>query len=53
MLAVQAPAEQVERLLNGSHPDVVLANRNGPRQVVLSGPAEAVEAAESELRARA
>jgi acyl transferase domain-containing protein len=51
MLAVRAPAEQVERLLGDRHPEVVLANRNSPQQVVLSGPLEAVTAAEAELAA--
>jgi len=37
MLAVLAPLAEVERLLADERLDLVLANRNGPRQGVLSG----------------
>jgi acyl transferase domain-containing protein/acyl carrier protein/NADP-dependent 3-hydroxy acid dehydrogenase YdfG len=49
MTAVRASAERVEGLLDGRHPGVVLANRNSPQQVVLSGPADAMAAAEADL----
>ena len=41
MAAVQAGPTETEALLDGSE-DVVLANRNGPSQTVVSGPREAV-----------
>jgi malonyl CoA-acyl carrier protein transacylase/NAD(P)-dependent dehydrogenase (short-subunit alcohol dehydrogenase family)/acyl carrier protein len=41
MAAVQGGPEEVEPLLKG-HPGVVVANANGPRQTVLSGPREAI-----------
>jgi acyl transferase domain-containing protein/NAD(P)-dependent dehydrogenase (short-subunit alcohol dehydrogenase family) len=47
MLAVRAPLAELEALIAGSNLPVVLANRNGPDQGVLSGPQDAiVEAAE-------
>jgi malonyl CoA-acyl carrier protein transacylase len=51
MTAVRASSEQLEQALNGCYANVSVANRNGPRQVVLSGPLAAVEAAEAELTA--
>ncbi|MEE4262155.1 MAG: SDR family NAD(P)-dependent oxidoreductase [Desulfobacteraceae bacterium] len=42
MLAVQAPLEDLEDLLQNSSPEVVLANRNSPRQGVLSGPTASI-----------
>lgn len=47
MCAVRASRDEVEPLLAGS--DVVLANHNAPRQVVLSGPTRAIEAIEARL----
>lgn len=44
MAAVSASAELVAHLL-ADLPEVVLANRNGPDQVVIAGPTEAVRAA--------
>ena len=58
MMAVQAGAEDVGGLLQRFRPDLVLANDNGPSQIVLSGPSgiirEAIECCAQEgLRARA
>src|SRR5260370_13953210 len=44
MTAVTATIEQVEQLLSGS--DVIVANHNDPRQVVVSGSIPALEDAE-------
>ncbi|GAA0743735.1 SDR family NAD(P)-dependent oxidoreductase [Dactylosporangium roseum] len=49
MLAVTADPPDVEELLAG---DVCLAAVNGPRQVVLSGPTEAIDAVAAELGRR-
>ncbi|MEM6798541.1 MAG: type I polyketide synthase, partial [Planctomycetota bacterium] len=51
MLAVMAPAEEVEAALTGG---LVVAAYNGPRQTVVSGAVEAIErfAAESPLRSK-
>ena len=49
MIAVGAPAEALGDAL-ARHSKVVLANRNSPRQSVLSGPPEAVEGLAEELR---
>lgn len=46
MLAVSAPLEAIDAWLEGSDVDVVLANRNAPRQGVLSGSKEAIAQAE-------
>ncbi|MBT8339005.1 MAG: acyltransferase domain-containing protein, partial [Desulfatitalea sp.] len=46
MLAVQAPLEELAAVLESRCPEVVLANRNSPRQAVLSGPTDAIGAAE-------
>ncbi len=45
MLAVFAAVEQVARLLHEHDLDVVIANKNAPRQCVLSGPADEIERA--------
>ncbi|MEV7004277.1 SDR family oxidoreductase [Streptomyces sp. NPDC093982] len=52
MAAVAAGAADVERVLHeaGSPASVVVANRNSPRQTVISGPVQAVEAAVRMLR---
>ncbi|MCG8404126.1 MAG: SDR family oxidoreductase [Phycisphaerales bacterium] len=42
MLAVRAACEELQRLLDEEGLDLVIANRNSPRQHVLSGPREAV-----------
>ncbi len=52
MLAVLAPVADVERLLVEENLELVLANRNGPSQSVLSGATSAVEAAEEACAAR-
>lgn len=43
MLAVFAPLEQVSALLREHGLDVIIANKNAPRQCVLSGPAGEIE----------
>ncbi len=45
MLAVQTDAETIAPVLKSLGEDLVLANDNGPSQVVLSGPLETIEAA--------
>ncbi|MDR3632679.1 MAG: beta-ketoacyl synthase N-terminal-like domain-containing protein, partial [Isosphaeraceae bacterium] len=45
MLAVLAPIEQVEELVRSEKLDLVMANKNGPRQSVLSGPSAEIERA--------
>ena len=48
MLAVSAPVDEIERYLADSKSTLVVANRNAPRQSVLSGSCEAIDrAAES------
>jgi polyketide-type polyunsaturated fatty acid synthase PfaA len=42
MLAVQAPLDEIEGLLEDLNGEVVLANRNSPTQGVLSGPTAAI-----------
>ena len=39
MLAVMAPLDRVEAVVRDERLDVVVANKNAPRQAVLSGPA--------------
>lgn len=46
MLAVGAPLEMVEEAIREAAVDVVIANRNGPSQVVLSGRLPEIERAE-------
>jgi acyl transferase domain-containing protein len=48
MTALSEPIERVRELL-AAHADVVVANHNGPRQVVVSGPLDAIVRLESEL----
>ena len=50
MSAVSAPVERVRELLAGQR-EVLIANHNGPQQVVVSGPAEAIAAFEQRLAA--
>ncbi|HPF23097.1 MAG TPA: beta-ketoacyl synthase N-terminal-like domain-containing protein [Hyphomonas sp.] len=45
MMAVQTASENIRDLLSRFAPDLVLANDNGPSQVVLSGPTEVVQKA--------
>jgi acyl transferase domain-containing protein/NAD(P)-dependent dehydrogenase (short-subunit alcohol dehydrogenase family)/acyl carrier protein len=48
MLAVLAPVEAVERMIADDKLDLVIANRNAPKQAVLSGPlAEIARAADA------
>ena len=51
MLAVFAPALQVESLIRDHRLDVVIANKNAPRQCVLSGPKAEIERAAAQLTA--
>jgi PfaD family protein len=53
MLAVLAPLAEVERLLTDEKLEVVLANRNGPAQGVLSGTRAEIARAETACQARA
>ncbi|WP_216215323.1 type I polyketide synthase [Amycolatopsis aidingensis] len=50
MAAVRAGREMVCAVLE-RHPELVLANHNAPEQVVLSGPADAIDRAVEQLRA--
>ncbi|MFJ9030746.1 SDR family NAD(P)-dependent oxidoreductase [Streptomyces sp. NPDC102274] len=52
MAAVTATVEQIEEVLRpaGLAEDIVAANRNAPRQTVLSGPTEPMAAAVAQLR---
>ena len=45
MMAVQTSSENVREILSRFEPELVLANDNGPSQVVLSGPSNIVSAA--------
>jgi acyl transferase domain-containing protein/acyl carrier protein len=49
MLAVLAPVDQVATLIQDHDLDVVIANKNAPRQCVLSGPRREVERAAKRL----
>jgi len=50
MLAVRAPLDELEALINRSKLPVVLANRNGPDQGVLSGPRDVIAEASDACR---
>jgi PfaD family protein len=52
MLALMAPMAEIERFIEEERLDVVLANRNTPRQGVISGSRSAIERAEVAARAR-
>lgn len=52
MLAVQSPAEKIEKIKRDEALDVVLANINGPNQVVLSGGGEAIQRASAVLKSK-
>jgi malonyl CoA-acyl carrier protein transacylase/acyl carrier protein len=49
MTAVSLPLDQLEPMLDKIGAEVVVANHNGPTQVVLSGPTEAIARVEEEL----
>ncbi len=49
MTAVQAPPDRVQEVLDQCGADVVIANENGPRQTVISGPVDGIEVAEAAL----
>jgi acyl transferase domain-containing protein/NADP-dependent 3-hydroxy acid dehydrogenase YdfG len=50
MLAAQAPLEKLNMLIAKSNRDIVIANRNGPNQGVLSGPVSAIRDMEKMCR---
>ena len=53
MIAITATMEQVQALLDElKRSDLVVANHNAPRQVVISGALDAIEAAEELIRQR-
>ena len=52
MLAVKAPLEKIEQMLEEEKLDLVLANRNSPDQGVLSGSFEAIAQAEMVCKQR-
>src|SRR5207253_4609972 len=52
MLAVQAPLAEIEAMLRDEALDLTVANRNAPRQVVLSGHTAEISRAEQALAAR-
>jgi len=52
MLAIQAPIEQIEALIEAEKLDLVLANRNGPSQGVLSGETQHILNAEKICKTR-
>lgn len=52
MLAVMAPLETIESVVNDERVGVVVANRNAPGQAVLSGPTVEIEKAERTLKQR-
>ncbi len=52
MLAVHAPVEQIEQAIREEKLDLVIANRNSPRQSVLSGATHEIERAAKVLTAR-
>ncbi len=52
MLAVLAPLNEIEQMLDESNLDVVLANRNAPNQGVLSGSRVAIDATENTCKKR-
>ena len=50
MLAVKAPINELEDLINSSETGVILANKNSPNQGVLSGPIESIALADKICR---
>jgi acyl transferase domain-containing protein/acyl carrier protein len=52
MLAVQATPEIITEVLQAENLDLVLANKNAPRQTVLSGPTAAIERAAASFETR-
>ena len=50
MLAVKAPVEEIDQLINSHNLDVVLANRNAPQQGVIAGSLDALNDFESICR---
>ena len=52
MLAVANPVAEVRAILEAERLDVVVANHNSPKQVVLAGSVEAIDSAARALKAR-
>jgi acyl transferase domain-containing protein/acyl carrier protein len=52
MLAVQATGETIREILRAENLDLVLANKNAPQQMVLSGPTATIERAAAAFAAR-
>jgi acyl transferase domain-containing protein len=52
MLAVFAPIDVIEEVVRDERLDLVVANKNGPRQFVLSGQVDALERAERAFQVR-
>jgi acyl transferase domain-containing protein len=52
MLAVKAPLDEIQRVINDERLDVVVSNKNAPTQTVLSGSTEAISRAVAAFRAR-
>ena len=52
MLAVRAGLAEVEKVITAESLDLVVANRNAPAQVVLSGATDEIERASGALRVR-
>ena len=52
MAAVQAPLEDIEKVIREENLDVVIANRNAPKQGVISGPTPAIQNAVKIFKAR-
>ena len=52
MLAVHASPEEIRAVLDPGALGLTVANKNAPRQTVLSGPADAIASAEAALSAR-
>ena len=50
MLAVKAPIQEIDQLIDSHNLDVVLANRNAPQQGVIAGSIDALNAFESICR---
>ena len=52
MLAVKAPLEMIEQLIEDEKLDLILANRNSPEQGVLSGPSDEIQKAAKACKKR-
>ena len=52
MLAIKAPLEKIEQLIEDEKLDLILANRNSPEQGVLSGPSHEIKKAAKACKKR-